>query len=113
MANEELQIEKKIFCPKCGHMHEFSIRASVSVVNFVIDGRCVACGSAIIIDRNTIFKNAQSVMGTPVEKIDDLESINMDITSPSSNNEGVPVIDEQIMPEEKNNREIIPSNFFD
>ncbi len=66
MANEEIYIEKRILCPKCGHVHEFSLKASLSVNNFVVDGYCIACGAAITVDKNTIFKNTHVNVGVPV-----------------------------------------------
>ncbi|MCX8205888.1 MAG: hypothetical protein N3H30_01530 [Candidatus Micrarchaeota archaeon] len=62
MANEEIHIEKRILCQKCGHVHDFSIKTSLSVANFVFDTHCISCGAPITVDRTTIFKN--SLMST-------------------------------------------------
>ncbi|MEM0438278.1 MAG: hypothetical protein QXU54_03175 [Candidatus Micrarchaeia archaeon] len=66
MANEEIHIEKRILCQKCGHVHDFSIKTSLSVANFVFDTHCVSCGAPITVDRTTIFKNSMINTGSTI-----------------------------------------------
>lgn len=66
MASEEIHIEKRILCQRCGHVHDFSIKTSLSVANFVFDTHCVSCGAPITVDRTTIFKNSLVNTGSAI-----------------------------------------------
>lgn len=84
MANEEIHIEKKVLCQKCGHVHDFSVKTSLSVANFVFDAHCVSCGAIITVDRTTIFKNSLINTGTTITSTSQVLDVSSTTTSQDS-----------------------------
>lgn|GEM_PF-3062171 len=77
---ESIYVEKKIVCKRCGHVHEFTIRTTLSINNFQVNAICAACGAKIVIDLDSLFKSAK-----PQEQLENIpDPYAMDSSSSTS-----------------------------